>query len=135
TEPTTVATSPPAKTPATKTKPEGSTSVVAAQPPREIRLKAGDDVLAALASAPPGSTLVLADDGPFDLRPTPSSPTQDARPARRDLTLKAGMGAHPILRPIKRSSPSEGQTALLRFVGGRITLEDLEFLMDPGERD
>src|SRR5205823_7941185 len=54
--------------------------------------------------------------------------------AGRDLTIKAGAGRRPVLRPARAAGPV-GEAALLRFRGGQVVLEGLEFVLDPGERD
>src|SRR5205807_2519307 len=54
----------------------------------------------------------------------------------RDLTIKADAGVMPTLR-LSRDSLVGGKApaALLDLVGGRVTLEGLEFLLDSGDRD
>jgi len=96
-------------------------------PPRDLILKAGDDLARALAEAPSGSTLTLAEAGPYDLRPAPAGAPAD-RPPRRDLTIKAGPGARPVLRS------AGGRPALLDFGGGKVEVEGIEFAPEPTGR-
>jgi serine/threonine-protein kinase len=96
----------------------------------------GDDLAAILAGAPSGSTVTLMDDGPFDLRPATLDRAEVARLRPRDLTLTAAADARPVLRAARGVESDGGDTALLRFVGGRVTLEGLEFALDgPGRED
>ncbi len=120
TKPKTGLSSPRPPTPTDPVEPQGlpapatSPPVIASSPPREVSVKAGDDLAALLEGLPAGSTLILTDDGPYTLRPA-------TRPTRRDLTLKAG----PKARPVLRGAP--GRAPLLDLVGGRATVEGLEF--------
>ncbi len=114
---------------------ESPTSVTPAQPalrrsPREVILKAGDSLAAAIAREASGSTIILADDGPFALPPAPTAPI-----TRRDLTIRAGPDAHPVLRPARVTSSGIEPTdpALLAFGTGNVVLEGIEFQLDGGE--
>ena len=97
--------------------------------PREINLRARDDLAEALATAPSGSTLTLVEEADYDLRPAPAgAPAVAAVPAgRRDLTIKAGPGVRPVLRS------SGGRPALLDFGPGRVQVEGLAFAPEPGD--
>ena len=94
--------------------------VTAPSPPRQVSVKASEDLTALLESVPTGSTLILTDDGPYRVKPS-------AKPIRSDLTLKAGPGARPVLRA------ESGKAPLLEFSGGRVMVEGLEFVADDGE--
>ena len=93
---------------------------------RDRSVRDGVELAAALAAAPSGSTITLVGDGPYDLSPAPGSRQQ----ARRDLTIRAAAGARPIVRASSGGLPAVGDGALLRFDGGRVVVEGLEF--DPG---
>jgi eukaryotic-like serine/threonine-protein kinase len=95
-----------------------------------------EDLAKVLIEAPAGSTIVLTDNGPYDFRSL--APDQDAALllVQRDLTIKAELGVRPLLRLIREGDPDEGRavSALLQFWGGRVVLEGLDFLVDPGVR-
>jgi eukaryotic-like serine/threonine-protein kinase len=121
--------------PPTDASPEEPRAVAAA--PRDIPVDSNEDLMAVLASAPPRSIVVLSDDGPYLIRSAP--PGRAGRPSslRADLTIKADAGARPVLR-LAREAPDEAKAppaALLDLVGGRVTLEGLEFVVDAGDRD
>lgn len=116
--------------------PEAEALAVVALPARDVTLRAGDDLSAVLASAPSGSIVTLSDDGPFDLRPTAIDRKNTGGQAGRDLTLRASSGVRPILRASRGSDANQGtDAALLRVVGGRVLLEGLEFVLEPGDRE
>jgi len=107
---------------------------IGAEPPAERVVSAGEDLGAILAAAPSGTIVTLADDGPFNLRPALVDPT--AKTVSRDLIIRAGGGARPVL---KMSAGRNGfdpkkRYALIAFRGGRLTLEGLEIIVPaPGE--
>ncbi len=104
--------------------------------PRQIAVDSSEDLLAVLASAPPRSIVVLADDGPYLLGGESADRHLPAQLLDRDLTIKADAGATPILR-LARDALVGGKTprALFDLVGGRVTLEGLEFVLDSGDRE
>jgi serine/threonine-protein kinase len=103
--------------------------------PREIAVDSGEDLLAVLASAPPRSVVVLSDDGPYVLGAS-SDPQAAGRLSGCDVTVKADSGVRPVLRLSRETgSGSEPRAAVLDFLGGRVALEGLEFVLDPGDRD
>ncbi len=103
--------------------------------PREIAVESSDELLAAVVSAPPRSVLLLTDDGPYDLGVGRDGRSAPERLLGRDLTIKAAAGVHPVIR-LARDQPIGGKAraALLDFAGGVISIDGLEFLLEPGER-
>ncbi len=108
---------------------------IAADLPREVAVESSEDLLAALASAAPRSVILLTDDGPYDLGSGRDGRPSPERLLGRDLTIKAASGVHPVLR-LARNTATAGKSraALLDFNGGHITLDGLEFLLEPGDR-
>ncbi len=92
-------------------------------------VRAADDLGRLLAETPPGTTLLLADDGPYDLRPGP------APLSPRDVTLRAGVGVQPVVRLAREADPIRPAPALLDLRGGRLAVDGLEFQLDSDERD
>jgi serine/threonine-protein kinase len=105
-----------------------------AAPPREVLVRVGDDLAELLADAVSGTTLVLADAGPFDLGPQAAGASASL-PKTRDLTLRAAPGIRPVLRASRVSEGGTGERALLRLGPGRVLLDGLEFLLEPDGRD
>ena len=66
--------------------------------PHDIAVDSSEDLLAVLASAPPRSIVVLADDGPYLLGGESSDRHLPAQLLDRDLTIKADAGVMPTLR-------------------------------------
>ncbi|HEY2155880.1 MAG TPA: protein kinase, partial [Isosphaeraceae bacterium] len=97
--------------------------------PREVIVRSTDDLGRMLAEAAPGTTLLLADDGPYDLRsgPAPLSP--------RDATLRAGVGVQPVVRMARDADAIRLAPALLDLRGGRLVIDGLEFQVESDERD
>jgi serine/threonine-protein kinase len=110
----------------------GETATPAA--PHDIAVDSSEDLLAVLASAPPRSIVVLADDGPYLLGGESSDRHLPAQLRDRDLTLKADAGVMPTLR-LARDAVVGGRvpSALLDLVGGRVTIEGIDFALDTGE--
>jgi serine/threonine-protein kinase len=110
-----------------------STAPVAA---RDIAVDSSEDLLGVLASAPPRSIVVLADDGPYLLGGESSDRHMYAQLPVRDLTIKADAGVVPTLR-LARDALVGGKSprALLDLVGGHVTLEGLEFVLETGDRE
>ncbi|WP_406693378.1 serine/threonine-protein kinase [Singulisphaera sp. Ch08] len=103
--------------------------------PRELTVDSGDDLLKVLASAPPRSVVVLADDGPY-LIGDRGEDLSTARLHDRDLTIKAGARVRPEIRlSHEADASSDTPSALLDFVGGRVTLEGLVFILEPGDQE
>ena len=75
--------------------------------------------------------IVLTDDGPYLVGDVAGSRPANARLDRKDLTIKADDGA---VRSSRLAPGGSSRAGLLEFVGGRITLEGMEFVLDPGDR-
>lgn len=126
-----------ARAPAAEPVPAGAPEPAPNAPaaPRDITVDSSEDLRAVLAAAPPRSIVVLADDGPYDL--AGGGPDRPAGPlVGRDATIKADAGVRPVLR-LAREAPTAARSpaALLDFRGGHVTLEGLEFTLDPIDRD
>ena len=100
--------------------------------PREVAVSPGDDLARILAEVPPGSTVLLAERGPYELRIDHLIHLEG-----RDLTLRAEPGVRPVIRlardrvaPVANVNPPP-QAALIDIRGGRVTLEGIDFLLDP----
>jgi len=82
--------------------------------------------------------IILADDGPYWLGRRAWSQRPPAPLANLDLTIKAETGVRPLVKLAGETLRSEERpTALLHLVGGRLTIEGLEFELDailPEER-
>lgn len=124
------------RTPASPTEAAALVSAEAADPrPRELTVDSGDDLLKVLANAPPRSIVVLADDGPY-LIGDRGEDLSTVRLLNRDLTIKAGARVRPEIRlSHETDASSDAPSALLDFVGGRVTLEGLVFILEPGDRE
>ena len=98
--------------------------------PREFAVDSRDDLLRILAEAPPRSTILLSDKGPYDLRGVKSRPWKGL-----DVTIKAEAGVRPVIRlPHDPDAPGgPASPALLDLVGGRVTLDGLEFAIEGGD--
>ena len=102
---------------------------VEAEAPREFAVDSRDDLLRVLAEAPPRSTILLADKGPYDLRGVNARPWKGL-----NITIKAEAGARPVIRlPQDLDAPGATSPALLDLVGGRVTLDGLEFAIEGGD--
>ncbi len=125
--------SPPPTGPATAGKPPGPRSARVpepeAEPPREYSAMTGDDLLRILAEAPPRSTILLSEKGPYDLRGP-----KLRRLSRPDVTIRAERGVRPVIRLPREPGPDAASppAALLDIRGGRVSFEGLEFVVDRG---
>ncbi len=96
---------------------------------RDAIVRSTDDLARLLAEAAPGTTLLLADVGPYDLRPGPGPI------APRDVTLRAGVGVEPVVRLARSAEASRAAPALLDLRGGRLAIDGVEFQVDSDDRD
>ena len=103
-------------------------------PPREVAVTPLDDLAQVLAGAPPRSTILLAERGPYEL--------QADRPIRldhADLTIRAEAGVHPVIRltrnldspPTRDGAMPATEAALVDIRGGRVVFDGIDFLVDP----
>jgi eukaryotic-like serine/threonine-protein kinase len=115
--------------PTTPTKPETvvvpKAETAPRTPARDLIVRATDDLARLLSESAPGTTLLLADDGPYELRPAQAPLTV------RNIALRAGIGVQPVLR-LARDAVAP---AMLDLRGGRLTIEGVEFEVDADERD
>lgn len=95
---------------------------------RERRVRSDEDLRMVLRSEPPGSTIVLADDGPYRLTPA----GEQEPPIRAEVTIRAADGARPVVELAASDGFSSGSRPLLHFVGGRVTIEGLTFQLGSG---
>lgn len=94
---------------------------------RNISVRPGDDLAAALAAAPPKAVVTL-DDGPYFLGGGISGDRNDAPLTDKDLTIKADAGKRPVLKfAVDVRAADRSPQALLSFVKGRVSLEGLTF--------
>jgi eukaryotic-like serine/threonine-protein kinase len=99
--------------------------------PRDVEITAGDTLAAAIAREPSGSTLILTEDGPYLLPPSPAPAT-----GRRDLTIRAAANVRPVIRLSRnQGAGAAADPALLIFGPGTVAIEGIEFQVEPGESD
>ena len=91
-------------------------------PPRERRVRSDEDLRRVLRSELPGTTIVLADNGPYRL-----STATGLGPIRADLTIRAAPDTHPVLQPASPDEFALDPGPLLHFEGGRATIEGVTF--------
>ncbi len=92
----------------------------------EIAVGDGEDLLRALAEAPPRSTIVLTEAGPYEIRGGRGRPLLGL-----DLTIRAGVGVRPVIRfPADPGLDAATPSALLDLRGGHVAVEGVEFVVD-----
>ncbi len=105
--------------------------------PRTISVGPGDDLAAAIASAPPRSVIVLSDAGPYRLAGRPWASPSASTAAGSDLTIRAETGVRPVIEYVHQPGADDRRgLAMLRFSGGHVVIDGLEFRLDatePGE--
>ncbi len=104
--------------------------------PREYPVESTSDLLTALASAPPRSIIVLRDSGPFTLGNSRAGQGAHGldRLVGRDLTIKADIGVRPVIRLARDFAAGlKARPALMEIAGGHVTLEGLEFVLEPAD--
>ncbi len=96
--------------------------------PRDVIVQKSDDLWRLMSEAVPGTTLLLASDGPYEIRPgtAPLSP--------KDLTLQAGKGLAPVVK-LAETPAAKTTPAIFDVKGGRLTIEGVEFDVDSVERE
>ncbi len=98
---------------------------------REIAVSPTDDLTKILADAPPKSSILLVESGPYELRSNHLIFLD-----HRDLTLRADRDVRPVIRlaldaaPPVVPAPSTPRTALIDIKGGHVTFEGIDFLLD-----
>lgn len=116
--------------------PASATTETAPALPRTISVGPGDDLAAAVASAPPRSVIVLSDAGPYRLAGRPWPSRSGSPVATTDLTIRAEAGLHPVIEYVHQPGAGDGDgrgVAMLRFSGGHVVIEGLEFRLDATE--
>ncbi|MDB5349798.1 MAG: protein kinase family protein [Planctomycetota bacterium] len=100
--------------------------------PRELSVKTGEQLAAAIAREASGSTVILSDDGPYVLPPSTLPPR-----GRRDLKIRAAAGVKPVLKfaQLDKASGPGVEPALLAFGPGSVSIEDVEFSLDEADLD
>jgi hypothetical protein len=95
--------------------------------PREYEVYSREDLHRMIAEAPPRSTILLADKGPYEIRGGKSKPFRGL-----DLTIRADAGVRPVIRLARDpDAPDESpSTALIDLVGGRVTFDGVDFLIE-----
>ncbi len=109
---------------------EGATTAptTAAEYPRTIPVGPSDQLDDVVASAPPGSVIVLSESGPYLVSGRSAAESRGSTEAK-DLTIRAEAGARPIVRASARGLGTAAET-LLRFGRGHVTIERVEFQID-----
>ncbi len=96
----------------------------------EIGVESSDDLGRAIATAPAGATILLLDDGPYELRGAGSDRFSPRRLTGRELTVKAELGVRPVLVGRLDASDEPGlQTTLLDFADSRVNIEGVTFAL------
>ena len=115
---------PPRKTDAP---PRSKPQAAVVEAPGEYEVYSREDLHRVIAEAPPKSTILLAEKGPYEIRDSKSRPFQGL-----DLTIRAEAGVRPVIRlardPDATTHPGPG--ALIDLVGGRLTIEGVDFLVE-----
>ena len=94
-------------------------------------MRPSDDLLSAIAAAPPRSIITLTEDGPYLLGGRTGDLRGSLALASRDLTIKSESGVHPVLRFAADAQLGDLRLpALLPFSGGNVTIEGLAFELD-----
>jgi serine/threonine-protein kinase len=101
------------------------------RPGLERSVGSSESLADAIRNAPSGATLLLTDDGPYEVDP---QVIDEARlgESGRDLTIKSVARSRPVVMS-SAAIPNGGTTALLAFTGGRVRLEGLEFQLAPAK--
>jgi len=98
-----------------------------ASAPRKRDVRPGDDLAAAIASAPHGAVLTLTEDGPYLIGARPAA-GRPGVPGPRDLTIRAESVRRPVIRfAADGRGGDRPASSLLAFSGGRVVVEGLTF--------
>ena len=116
--------------------PTPATPPAAPSRPRVEAVTPRDDLARALADAPPKSTVILTERGPYELRPG-----RLIRLDHKEVTIRAEAGVRPLIRLARDLDPSpdpgrvpvepDPVAALVDVRGGRVAFEGIDFLVDP----
>ena len=108
---------------------DADTSPTPWRPPAVLVVDPAGDLVATMAGAPDGSTIVLAGNGPYDLKP--AAPGAEATRGGRDLILRAAQGFRPVVRIDPNATlgrPDGGaELGLIVARGGSIRVEGIDF--------
>ena len=107
--------------------PSGFLAEVDASPAKPIRVGSTENLFQKIALAPPRSTLILDDSGPYRLADFKSTV---ARLKDVDLTIKAAEGVVPVVVSSVSATSASRQVAALDFLGGDVIIEGIEFVQD-----
>ncbi len=107
--------------------PELKTRTPVAEAPREYEVYSRDDLHRMIAEAPPRSTIVLAEKGPYLIRAGKAGPFKGL-----DLTIRAEAGVRPVIRLARDAESPDGAVpvALLDLLGGRVTVDGVDFQVE-----
>jgi serine/threonine-protein kinase len=112
-------------------------ATVGLPPAREVRIADGEELARLLAQPLTSSlTVVLDDDRPYLIPPLEIDLGGRGPGPAASLTLRAAPGSSPVIRlaSVAGAIPKAAAAqALLRFRGGRATLEGIELDLDPAE--
>jgi serine/threonine-protein kinase len=119
----------PTNTAVTSPAPSSKSNTPERTTPQEVLVRDSDDLSKLIATSPAGTTLLLVDEGNYEIRPEAIA----IKPNK--VVVKAGLGLRPILRLAADSSLSKTAAAILDLSGGQLTIEGVEFQLDSDERD
>jgi eukaryotic-like serine/threonine-protein kinase len=122
-----VPTLPPSKPPKPDPSPVSTPKTPAPEAPREYEVYSRENLQRMIAEAPPRSTIILADKGPYEIQGGKSNPFKGL-----DLTIRAEADVRPVIRLARDPDAPEGSTstALIDLVGGRVTFDGIDFLIE-----
>ena len=102
--------------------------------PRNIVVRASDDLLDLIARAPRKSVITLIEDGAYPIGGRTAGSRGSSLLVNRDVTIKAEPGTRPVLK-FAADAPMADRplSALLTFSGGTVTLEGLGFELEEAD--
>ncbi|WP_435017259.1 protein kinase domain-containing protein [Tundrisphaera sp. TA3] len=99
-----------------------------AEPPRDIAVRPGDDLLRVLAEAPRRATILLVEDGPYELRPGPGRKLPGI-----DVSIKADAGVRPVVRLAADGMVAlagAASPALIEVANGKLAVDGVTFVVE-----